>query len=120
VRHPILVVDDDPELRQTLSEVLADSGYQVVVAANGAEALDRLHEGLVPALILLDLMMPVLDGWEFCARQRADPSIASIPVVLMSASVNLPSDQRRGRFISKPFELDTLLDAVRVHAGDAA
>ena len=111
----ILVVDDDASVRQTLSDVLTDEGYFVATAQNGAVALARLRAGLSPALILLDLMMPVLDGMAFCAAQAADPAIAAIPTIVVSAARD--GERRTARtgvsgFLQKPFGLDKLLEMV--------
>ena len=81
----ILVVDDDADLRQTLQLLLDDSGYRVTAAASGQAALDQLLAGARPDLILLDLMMPEMNGWQFLERARADASLAAIPVVIMTA-----------------------------------
>jgi len=77
-------VEDEKDLRELLAEVLQDHGYTVATAANGREALDRLASGPLPALILLDLMMPVMTGWEFRRRQIQDVRIAAIPVIAFS------------------------------------
>ena len=116
----ILVVDDDADLRQTLQLLLNDSGYRVTAAANGQAALDQLTAGARPDLILLDLMMPEMNGWQFLERARADPALASIPVVIMTArkatdSLPVPSPE----VIRKPFDSAMLLSAVARRAGRA-
>lgn len=84
--HAVLVVEDDPDVRQSIAEVLADNDYLPVLAGNGEEAFAQLHARKEPpCVILLDLMMPVMDGWEFRRQQRANPRLANIPVVVMSA-----------------------------------
>src|SRR5882672_1895464 len=110
----LLLVEDDGELRNSLSELLETDGYEVVAASNGSEALAYLKDAPAPDLILLDLMMPVKDGWQFRIEQKRDPSIASIPVLAMSAddtpkSVAIDAEVH----IKKPFEYATLLDAIR-------
>ena len=85
----ILIVEDDSDLREALSEVLRDEGYSVESAADGREALDRLRRDLRPSLILLDLTMPVMNGWQFRAEQRRDPALSEIPVVVLSAGDHL-------------------------------
>ncbi|MGE0872223.1 MAG: response regulator [Kofleriaceae bacterium] len=80
----IMVVEDDPDVRAALVEMLSDEGYPTRAAANGAEALTELARE-APQLIVLDLMMPVMDGWAFRARQLARPEWAQIPVIVMSA-----------------------------------
>jgi CheY-like chemotaxis protein len=89
----ILIVDDDPTISFLLTLALEDAGYTVASVANGQAALERLRASTErPCLILLDLMMPPLNGWEFRAQQLADPALASIPVVVLSAA--RPSDER--------------------------
>src|SRR5258706_14382619 len=81
----ILVVEDDLELRQVVCEVLEQAGYRTVTASNGREALDQLiFGGLTPALILLDLRMPIMDGWEFARVARCYTRLAYIPIVVVS------------------------------------
>ena len=82
----VLVVDDDYDIRDTMSEILSDHGYSVASAANGQEALEWLEENDAPALVLLDWMMPVCDGACFRERQLADPDLAKIPVVIVTAA----------------------------------
>src|SRR5262245_41874314 len=82
----VLIVDDDQDIRDTLGGVLTEEGYRVVGAANGQEALDYLKDGERPCLILLDLMMPVMDGWQFLKQQGMSPSLAEIPVVVITAA----------------------------------
>src|SRR5262245_23155992 len=82
----VLVVDDDEEIRNALTEFLSDEGYGVVSASNGREALASLREGVHPSVILLDLMMPVMDGWDFRAEQLRDPGLRDIPVVVITAT----------------------------------
>jgi CheY-like chemotaxis protein len=111
----ILVIDDDEDIREALGDVLGDAGYSVRVAASGDEALEMLRGADRPALILLDLMMPGMDGFGFRAAQVADPAIASIPVVIISAGGNLATDAKRlgaTGFIQKPMKLDAILREV--------
>jgi CheY-like chemotaxis protein len=115
----VLVVDDDPEIRAALAELLETEGYEVVLAANGAAAMAHLRRGLRPCLILLDLMMPVMDGWDFRAEQRCDPELQDIPVAIITAagfSSETVSAQLGGiDFVSKPPSTDALLALVRRH-----
>jgi CheY-like chemotaxis protein len=112
----ILLIEDDPGLRDTLAEVLSERGYQVTCAADGVAALVELGEHPPPSVILLDLAMPVMDGWTFRAEQRRDPRIASIPTIVLSASLGADPRAVQGldaaAALSKPFDLDTLLRAV--------
>ena len=85
VTRSILLVDDDDDMRTALTQFLADEGFAVHTARNGREALTRLGEIEPPGLILLDLMMPVMDGSQFLAERRSDPRLSRIPVVIMSA-----------------------------------
>jgi PAS domain S-box-containing protein len=85
---PILVVDDEPDVKVLLTELLRDEGYQVATAADGAEALDYLRAApRLPCLILLDLVMPNVDGWQFIEERSHDPRLSRIPVVLISGQV---------------------------------
>src|SRR5690349_16999267 len=88
-RGLVLLIDDDEDLREALADILDEHGYQVVHAGNGQKALELLRAGLRPGLMLLDLMMPVMDGAQFRAEQRADPALRGIPVVVLSAAGNL-------------------------------
>ena len=110
----ILIVDDDADLRETLQMLLEPNGFQVATAANGRAALEHLRSGARPGLILLDLMMPQMNGWQFLEVARADASLASIPIVIMTAhkATNLPFDD----ILYKPFDLDTLLAVIQRHA----
>jgi len=108
----VLVVDDDPDILDALSEILEVEGYDVQRARNGREALQRLEHGL-PDLVLLDLMMPVMDGWEF-ARSLAPG--ARPPIIVLSADRNVSAKAKEiGAlgWLAKPFELSELLEAVR-------
>jgi DNA-binding response OmpR family regulator len=110
----VLVVDDELDIREAVSEVLAFEGHEVVVACEGAEALRKCHS-LHPDLVLLDLMMPGMNGWDFRATQLRDPAIADIPVVILSALGRVPNIDAAA-FLPKPFGLDELLDLVRRNA----
>jgi CheY-like chemotaxis protein len=110
----VLIVDDETDIREAIAELLAEEGYDVEGARDGAEALTKARR-CHPSLVLLDLMMPGMNGWEFRAKQRGDPELAAIPVVVLSALGRVPGVDAAG-FLQKPFELDDLLTAVRVHA----
>jgi CheY-like chemotaxis protein len=115
-RCEVMVVEDDFSVRETLQELLEEEGFRVTPASNGREALDRLR-GVVrgPRLILLDLRMPVMDGWQFRAEMRADPLLSGIPVVVMSADTALDQkcrDLSVAGVLPKPVELDRLLETV--------
>src|SRR5262245_8815338 len=112
----VLVVEDDFDLRDALVPILEYEGHRVVSAANGREALDRLQAMPLPSLILLDLMMPVMNGEAFRAEQLRDPRLAAIPVVVVSADPT--AEEQAARMgavgcIRKPFDVDDLLATVR-------
>jgi len=116
----VLVVDDDPDILQTLALCLSTEGYEVLMASNGQEALDVLRRQK-PACILLDLMMPVMDGWQFVAelehRGRRD-----VPLLILSAdrAVQGHAQQlRASAHLAKPFDLDDLLGKVQLLTGGA-
>jgi CheY-like chemotaxis protein len=107
----VLVVDDEPEIRDTVADVLSAEGYSVQTAPNGLEALRHVAAEPVD-LVLIDLMMPVMDGWVFESMVRQNPKTAHMPVVAVSA---LPPDVRAPGFnarLHKPFDLDQLLNTV--------
>jgi two-component system, chemotaxis family, chemotaxis protein CheY len=114
-RKRILVVDDDESIRTTVAEALADEGYEVLTAQDGAQALE-LVRATEPDGVILDLMMPVLDGWGFLRACRQEKLCASTPVLVLSAYRKLaeaaPSELRADRVLAKPFELDVLLEVV--------
>ncbi len=108
----MLVVDDDPDILDALSEILEVEGYEVQRARNGREALERLEQTL-PDVVLLDLMMPVMDGWEFA---RSLSPAARPPIIVLSADRNVSTRAREIgalEWLAKPFELSDLLAAVR-------
>ncbi|HEY3492199.1 MAG TPA: response regulator [Solirubrobacterales bacterium] len=114
----ILVVDDDADLRGVIAAVIRAKGYDVVEAANGAVAMDVLREDASFSLILLDLVMPVMDGWRFRVEQEWDASLASIPVVVMSTfgSRGAEMPPPATAYLEKPFRLSQLADTIKSHA----
>jgi CheY-like chemotaxis protein len=117
VMATILVVDDDPDVRTLLEAYLQTAGYEVVTASNGQDALRRLSDAQ-PSLILLDLMMPVMDGEEFLRHQKRQPAVRDIPVVCLSARHDAKQAASRmglADCLGKPFDLDAVLTAVRRH-----
>jgi CheY-like chemotaxis protein len=106
----LLIIDDDPATRDFLSELLEENGCDIVTAGDGQEALERLTGGPPPCVILLDLAMPRMDGWEFLRRQSADPSLAEIPTIVLSGS-SLPA--RATHWLPKPVQAERLLALVR-------
>lgn len=114
-RHNVLLVEDNEDVRAAIAMLLRVEGTGVVEASDGAEALDQLHKGPAPCLILLDLMMPKTDGWQFRKAQVHDPTIANIPVVLLSGAGNLSNaaDELGARaYLKKPVDVDELLHVV--------
>lgn len=110
----ILIVDDEYSIAETLGEILAWEGYAVSMAPNGREALARI-EKCPPQLVLLDFMMPVMDGIETLRVLRARPALASIPVIMMTAArMSLPEGEPLyDALLRKPFEIDAVLKLVR-------
>src|SRR5262245_64624414 len=114
----ILIVDDDNDVRSALSELLEEEGFAVEGAPNGREALARLRDGGAhPAVILLDLMMPGMDGWDFRSEQLRDPRLAAVPVVIVSASgfsrESIGMQFRPAAYVEKPIERNELLEVIR-------
>jgi CheY-like chemotaxis protein len=111
----ILVVEDHDSARTALTKLLSSRGYDVAEAPNGSEAMAHLANGPRPDLILLDLMMPVMDGWEFMKRQRRDWHLCTIPTIVVSG---VPSHDPRClempvvRLLAKPYTGDQLLSAI--------
>ena len=108
------MVDDDLDIRSVVSELLTDEGYQVKTAVNGRDALSTLSTWR-PDVILLDLMMPIMDGWTFLTTQQASQKLRCIPVIVMSASHSLTRGDARleiADVVAKPFEIDTFLTKV--------
>lgn len=110
----VLVVDDDRDICETLQMILEVHGYPVVAAANGKEALALLRSGTRPCLVLLDMMMPVMNGPAFCAEQAGDPTIAAIPVVILSGDGRAEEKARALGLtgLRKPVDIDDLLAVV--------
>jgi CheY-like chemotaxis protein len=116
----ILLVDDDDEIRDVVALVLGSAGFCVVTAANGREALARLREDPKPTAILLDLMMPVMNGYEFRAEQLRDPALRAIPTLIFTAGAVTPQVKALGAeaILRKPVTSAQLLDALRPFSAD--
>jgi CheY-like chemotaxis protein len=111
----ILVVDDDVEIRQALTDVLEDEHYTVVCAANGREAIAMVEEGLRPDLILLDVMMPVMDGWHFLSARLAYPQLVEIPIIIISAGMEAAREAKKVGVcdvIRKPLHISSLVEHI--------
>jgi CheY-like chemotaxis protein len=111
----VLVVDDERDVREVVAEVLEEEGYEVLGARDGAEGLVQLRAHH-PALVLLDLMMPGMNGWEFCAARSREPELRAIPIVVISA-LGRVSGLDVAAFLQKPFDLKALVSAVRRYGG---
>jgi CheY-like chemotaxis protein len=113
---PILIVEDDEELREMMVAMLALEGFEPASARDGIEALDHLRgRQRRPHVIVLDMMMPRMDGWEFCRQRQQDPALHGIPVVVLSAA---PADRLQvpvEAVVPKPFDYDKLLSTIRAH-----
>jgi CheY-like chemotaxis protein len=113
----VLIVEDDESAREALAAFLQAEGYPVVEAANGREALDRLQRDSI-GVILLDLMMPVMDGWEFRAAQIRDPTLARVPVMVITADASARSRAMSlgaQEYMTKPIQFGRLLEFVGRH-----
>ncbi len=111
----ILLVEDDDDVREALAAFLEGAGYSIVEAANGEQALHKLRGSTAFCLILLDLMMPVMNGWDFRSQQLQDPDLAAIPVVVITADSSVatkPPDMGAVDYMVKPVDLDRLLEHV--------
>jgi len=112
---PILIVDDNEDVREMFAFTLESNGYEVVCASDGGKALEMLRTGLRPCVIVLDLYMPGLDGFEFRAEQSADPALATIPTIIISGAFNAT---RAGAALDaaaafrKPVDLDAMVAAI--------
>jgi CheY-like chemotaxis protein len=117
--YQVLIVEDDREIRSAFAQTLEDEGITTFGARHGREALDLLRTATtLPKLILLDLMMPVMDGWQFRVEQRRDPKLADIPVIVISADGSVTERLRTmgvSGFLKKPVAFDDLMTLVRRH-----
>jgi CheY-like chemotaxis protein len=113
----VLIIDDDSGSREALAELLVDEGYGVATAEDGADGLAYLRTGHRPQVILLDLMMPGIDGWDFRAEQKRDEVLARIPVIAISAAGKLIDADYSLR---KPVKIDALLTLLRDVVGSTA
>ena len=110
----ILYAEDEPVLSKIVAEGLEESGYEVSLAQNGQDAYE-LFSAIKPDICILDIMMPVKDGFQFKAEQEVDPLIQNIPVIIMSANGNMSAKKELGtvkEFLKKPIDLDALLETI--------
>ncbi len=112
--EPILVIEDNDDVRDMMAVTLELEGHRVVTAANGREALYLLHHGVEPCMILLDLMMPVMNGWEFQKAVAREPQLRDIPIVVVSATgTDVDLDRTHAAAVlPKPIDVDQLLNVV--------
>jgi CheY-like chemotaxis protein len=112
MRPCVLIVEDDRDIRESLQEILEFEGYEVLTATNGKEGVEALSRMPRPCLILLDLMMPVMNGWQFLEAQKSNHCLATIPVVVVSAVSERDKAAGAAAFIKKPVDLESLLKTV--------
>ena len=110
-RKRVLLVEDDRDVRETVGDLLQAEGYEVELADNGQQALNQLRsEAVLPDAIVLDLNMPVMDGWQFRAIQKEDPGLSAIPVIAVSADRSAPAVAISSQaYIQKPFDFPSLV-----------
>jgi CheY-like chemotaxis protein len=113
-RGSILLVEDDEDIRAAMAELLESEGFEVAVASNGQEGLEVLAQMGAPCLVLLDLMMPVMNGEDFLRHVRRNPAMDSVPVIIVTASGRMPLPGTQG-ILKKPFEISDLFATVAAH-----
>lgn len=117
MQHTVLVVDDDPDIRESLTLLLLDEGFVVRTAADGAEAMSMM-EAEPPCFVILDLMMPIMDGWEVTGRMHEDPRLDAIPVCVVTATPEwAPADS--ACVLQKPIDVGALLGLLHARCDDA-
>jgi len=118
----VLIIEDDPDIREDLAELLRARGYTVATASNGREALEGLRDGNHPRVILLDLMMPIMNGWDFRTHMLQDAGLAGIPVVLLSGAADVQQHAaalHAADFMTKPIKLDRLYATIACYCPTA-
>jgi CheY-like chemotaxis protein len=107
----ILVVEDNADIRDALAEILSEEGYELATAGNGLEALAHIEESGLPKLIILDLMMPVMDGWTFRRELLRRPEGDQVPIIVFSGFTSPSGAEMVGRvqYVAKPVKIETLL-----------
>lgn len=109
----ILIIDDDDAIRKSIASVLELEGYSTSSASDGKQALEMIRAGQIPDIILLDMMMPVMNGWAFLDFLRANANTAQIPVVVVSAFAESAKSVRPHAFVPKPVQLKALLNTIQ-------
>jgi CheY-like chemotaxis protein len=112
----VLIVEDDLNIRELFTELFESEGYQVVTAVNGLEGLDKIRSKPTPNVVVLDMIMPIMNGQGFLSHVMADPKISNIPVVLVSATAGEYDTVGAVAFMKKPVDLDGLLNLVAKYA----
>jgi CheY-like chemotaxis protein len=112
VTAKLLIVEDDDAARTALGDIFDYEGYPVALCSNGQDALDYLHSRPLPLLIILDLQMPVMNGWQFCRERSKEAALAAVPVVVISAFQS-PGDLDVAAIVTKPIDIERLLNLVR-------
>jgi CheY-like chemotaxis protein len=112
MRKTVLIVEDDADIREALTDTLEFDGYQVVTAIHGRDGLAKLREMPVADVILLDMSMPVMNGYEFLKEKKADPELASVPVVVISANAEAEKVVGADAFVRKPLDVEQLIQSI--------
>ncbi|HXH30802.1 MAG TPA: response regulator [Bacteriovoracaceae bacterium] len=118
--HSILIVDDDEDIRNAMSDVLEMEGHHTIQAANGKEALEIIANNTKPCLVLLDMMMPVMNGREFLDVVIASGSLTPLPVVIVSAHASIRETEGAVGFLKKPVNIDAILKVASQYCGKSA
>ena len=122
-RGPVLVVEDDPDIRQAMAELLEEEGYDFILAEHGVDALENLGRR-TPSLLLVDLLMPVMNGVELIARVRADARWSQVPIVVMTAAgdriIGVDLESLDVRVLKKPLDIASLAQVLAEHSSVSA
>ncbi len=113
----VLVVDDEAAIREVLQQVLEIEGYSVQCAVNGSDGLSRLRNMPKPCAILLDLMMPIMNGWQFMESLGQDISLKGVPVIVITAFTDRTQPIQASKVLKKPIDVDYLLDTIKSCCG---
>jgi CheY-like chemotaxis protein len=112
----VLIVEDEEDLREFFQESLSSFGYEVFTSSNGKAALECLQAGLIPDVIISDLMMPEMNGWEFAQALRDSATFNQIPLIIVSALIDKSPPENSRCCLAKPFKLNELLQTIEKHA----